>query len=143
MRKPWNKRRLRDFLPIPKPRFTFHDFLQQVVGAMILSAPFIVTQEVWELAKGLDSIRIAILIPVTLFLGYFVLKYTHKDETPDMPQRMFSLVVVSYTCSFLVLYMVGIIGNVITDTVWALKLVILVSLFSTIGAAAADTLLFR
>ncbi|MEM2919047.1 MAG: DUF2391 family protein [Candidatus Altiarchaeota archaeon] len=139
--KPWKKRKFN--IHISHSRFSFHDFLQQVVGAMILSAPFIVTQEVWELAKDLDTIRITIIIPLTVFLGYFVLKYTHKEKTCDMPQRMFSLIIVSYTCSFFVLSTVGIIGNIITDTIWAAKLVVLVSLFSTIGAATADTLIFR
>jgi|GEM_PF-5317052 len=124
-------------------KFTVHDIAQQVIGAIMLSAPFVVTQEVWELARLLDPFRLIALFLLTVFVGISILRYTKTQETKDLLKRMTSLIIISYSFSFFVLYTVGIIGNVITDTEWAFKLVVLVSLFSSIGAATADILIFK
>ena len=128
-------------------KFTIHDVAQQVIGAIILSAPFVVTQEVWELARLLNPFRIVILFLLTIFVGVSILHYTRTQSTAngkkELLKRMVSLMLVSYSFSFFVLYTVGIIGNVITDAWWAFRLVVLVSLFSSIGAATADILIFK
>jgi uncharacterized membrane protein len=47
-------------------RFAFKDIAQQIVGATILSSPFAVTEEVWNLARNLSVINIFALIIITI-----------------------------------------------------------------------------
>jgi uncharacterized membrane protein len=124
-------------------RFTTHDVAQQIVGAVILSMPFLVTQEVWDLARALDGFRISLILFLTVFVNVSVLKFAKKEEVHGIWRRILSVIIVSYTFSFFVMYTVGIIGNVITEPLWAAKLVVLVSLFSSVGAATADILIFK
>ncbi|MEM5801954.1 MAG: DUF2391 family protein [Candidatus Aenigmatarchaeota archaeon] len=118
--------------------FTRSDIGEQIVGALILSAPFIVTQEVWEIAKLLDIFRSFALFFLTFLVSYLI--YRQKYFNFQIKRRVFSVILVSYVCSFSVLFTVGIIGNIITDVIWAVKLVVLVSLFASIGAATSDVI---
>lgn len=131
-------------LPIPS-RFNVSDVAQQVVGAIILSTPFTVTEEVWGLAGQLDLTRIALIIFLTVafdvVLIYFS-KFQHIDVSNKLNvfARIFSIIMISYLAAGLLLYTFGVIGNRITDPAWAIKLIILVGLPANIGAATADIL---
>ncbi len=126
--------------------FHFDDLAQQIIGAMVLTAPLAVTQEVWMLANELDFVRVLILVGLTLLFDILLIYYTKYQVVKNekiisfIPIRLFSLVVVSYVGAFLMLYIFGVIGNEITNPVWAFKLVVFVGLFSNIGAGAADML---
>lgn len=126
-------------------KFSFQDIAQQIVGAMILSAPFSVTEEVWSLANALSWANVLALIFVTLTFDFLLFYYTKFQQLRDedkkvwfVPVRVLSLLIVTYTTSFIVLSMFGVIGGQITDTLWAVKLVIMVGLFANIGAGTAD-----
>ncbi|MBW2976028.1 DUF2391 family protein [Candidatus Woesearchaeota archaeon] len=124
-------------------KFAFKDFAQQVVGATILSAPFAVTEEVWNLARNLDFAHIAILIFITLMFDVLLFYYTKYQsfETKKIwifPMRIISLIIVTYVTSALVLSVFGVIGGKIQDPVWAMKLIVMVGLFANIGAGTAD-----
>ncbi len=126
-------------------KFNINDVAQQIVGAMILSLPFTVTQEAWDLANQLDIYRIFLIIFITLLFDVLLI-YFSKFQQIDISNivlvfaRMFSIILVSYIATAAVLYSIGVIGNQITDPIWALKLVILIGLPANIGAATADIL---
>jgi len=124
-------------------KFTTHDVAQQIIGSIILAMPFITAQEIWNLARLLDGFRIVSIILLTIFVDFSILKFTMRGSIEVPWKRMISLVVVSYTFSFLILSTIGVIGNIITDPIWAGKLVVFISLFSSIGAATADVLIFK
>jgi len=46
--------------------FAWDDLAQQIVGAIILSTPLAVTEEVWMLSQQLDIVRAATIIFITL-----------------------------------------------------------------------------
>jgi uncharacterized membrane protein len=125
-------------------KFAFKDIAQQIVGAAILSAPFAVTEEVWNLAKNLDAGHIMALIIVTLTFDILLFYYTKYQKLEGkkflnvFPTRILSIIIVTYTTSFLILTVLGVIGGQILSPIWALKLIVLVGLFANIGAGTAD-----
>ena len=130
---------------IPK-EFNANDIAQQIVGAIILSSPLAVTSEVWELARELDTARLLIIIGITLLFDVLLIYYTSYRKEKEkkiinlIPARLFSMIVISYLTATTILYVFGVIGIHITDTEWALKLIVFVGLFANIGAGTADIL---
>ena len=133
---------------IKPEKFGWDDVAQQIIGACLFSAPFAVTEEVWNLAYNLSPIRIAFIMGVTVFVSSLIFYYTKFQkvamETEEIgpihiPRRLLSLLLISYSAAFLILWMFGIIDQ-ISDPIWIIKLVIFVSFFSSIGAATADIL---
>lgn len=125
-------------------KFAFKDIAQQIVGATILSAPFVVTEEVWNLARNLDLGHIIALIAITLIFDILLFYYTKYQKIEGkrflnvFPIRIFSIIIVTYSTSFIILTVLGVIGGRILETIWAAKLVVLVGLFANIGAGTAD-----
>jgi len=123
-------------------RFAFKDIAQQIVGATILSAPFAVTEEVWNLANNLSGINIAAIIFMTVVFDVLMFNYTkyqnYGNKRLMLFMRISSLMVVTYVTSFIVLSVFGVIGGQIQDSLWAMKLIVMVGLFANIGASTAD-----
>ncbi|MBD3155089.1 MAG: DUF2391 family protein [Candidatus Aenigmarchaeota archaeon] len=137
-------------LTLPKKngsRFQTKDVAQQIIGAILFASPFIITQELWELAFSLNLTRIIILLTSTvinsILIVYFAEYQKLKKEIEGfdllrVPIRLISLLVVSYTVSTTLLWTIGVIGIKIVNPIWSIKLVILTSFFASIGAATAD-----
>ena len=124
-------------------KFASKDIAQQIVGATILSSPFAVTEEVWNLARNLTTINIVALILITVLFDILLFHYTKYQKTEDrrfleLPKRIISLLIVTYAASAIVLSVFGVIGGQIQDSLWAMKLVVMVGLFANIGAGTAD-----
>lgn len=124
-------------------KFALDDLAQQVVGATILSAPFAVTEEVWNLAKDLDMLNIIALIFITILFDILLLYFTKYQKIENrkiwmFPIRITSLILVTYITSAVVLSVFGVIGGRIQDPAWAMRLVVMVGLFANIGAGTAD-----
>ena len=124
-------------------KFAFKDIAQQIVGATILSAPFAVTEEVWNLARELNLTNIIFIISLTILFDILLFHYTKYQKYLEnkrlmLPIRIMSLIVVTYVTSGIVLSVFGVIGGTVQDTLWAMKLVVMVGLFANIGAGTAD-----
>lgn len=125
-------------------KFAWDDLAQQIVGAMILSAPLAVTEEVWRLSSGLDWVRIAMIVAVTLIFNILLLYYAKYQIVEQerilgiIPTRLLSLMLVSYITAGVMLYLMGVIGGTVVGTGATIRLVVFVGLFSNIGAGAAD-----
>jgi len=126
--------------------FAWDDLAQQIVGAIILSTPLAVTQEVWILSQQLDLIRIFAILALTLVFDILLIYHTKYQLVKEqkilsfIPLRLVSLLLVSYTTAALMLLIFGVIGYEITEPFGILKLVIFVGLFANIGAGTADLL---
>jgi len=136
-------------------RFELDDVAQQIFGAVLLSTPLSVTEEVWTLAKELDPIRIVTFILVSIAVVTIILYYTKFQKVAKesiggefdthivgktyIPKRIVSLFIVSYSVTWFVLWLFGIITHV-ADPAWSFKIFIFVSFFASIGAATADIL---
>ncbi len=124
-------------------KFSFKDIAQQAVGAMVLSAPFAVTEEVWDLAKNLNPINLVFIVLITLIFDILLFHYTKYRDTEgkkifDFSKRIISIIIVTYVTSAVVLTVFGVIGGQILDPYWAMKLIVMVGLFANIGAGTAD-----
>jgi uncharacterized membrane protein len=134
--------------------FGWDDVAQQIFGAILFSAPFVITEEVWKLSKALDPLRIFLIVLFTVFISANIIYYTKfqkvakesiggEFEAPVLgrayiPKRLVSLLLISYATTFSVLWIFGIVGTQITDPLWISKLVVFTSFFASIGAATAD-----
>lgn len=127
-------------------KFEWDDLAQQIVGAIILSTPLAVTEEVWMLATQLDLFRTVSIILITLTFNILLIYYTKYQIVKEqkiflfVPLRIFSQMTVSYTSAAIMLFVFGVIGNQVTGTIEIIKLIIFVGLFANIGAGTADLL---
>jgi uncharacterized membrane protein len=110
-------------------RFSFDDLAQQIVGAFLFSAPFAVTEEVWNLANSLTLERIIFIFFFTVLISTLIVYYTKFQKVAketiahtSIPKRLVSIILVSYFSVTLLLWMFGVIGY-ITDSFWVLKIV--------------------
>lgn len=126
-------------------KFNASDIAQQIVGAMILSVPFAVTQEVWDLSQELDQTRLILIIFLTLLFDVLLIYFTkfQNVQTSDLKlvlARLVSLIFISYFTAGIILYLFGVIGTHVVHTEGIIKLVVLTGLFANIGASTADVL---
>ena len=127
-------------------KFAFDDIAQQIVGAIIVSSPLAVTQEVWMLAQSLDITRLSLIVLITLAFDILLIYYTKYQSVEKenvfkfIPLRLVSLLGISYLAAMLILFLFGVIGGQVNSVIWASKLILFVGLFANIGAGAADIL---
>ncbi|MFB6145339.1 MAG: DUF2391 family protein [Candidatus Nanohaloarchaea archaeon] len=124
------------------------DFLQQVVGGAIISAPLLMTQEVWMTTKGMSFLQSVIAVFTTFLLGYGIL-YVEKHERDfdterdiaGIKLRYISLMMVTFGIPFFLLAITSAGQTLGAGLSNILKAVSFLSIFSVIGAATADNLI--
>jgi len=127
-------------------KYEFDDLAQQIVGAIILSTPLAVTQEVWMLSQALDIFRIAAILLITIVFNILLIYYTKyqivkKEKILSfLPLRLSSQLTVAYISAALILWVFGVIGGQVIEPFNIAKLIIFVGLFANIGAGTADML---
>ncbi|MBC7094250.1 DUF2391 family protein [Thermococcus sp.] len=119
------------------------DVIQEIIGSITFSLPFLFTEEIWDIAKTLNMWRTLVIFLMTLFMAYLFiskakLSNIEKEEWHRIPKRLLTVTVVSYMTSTLLIYLYGInkianfsLGQYISAT-------IIVSTFAVIGAIAVD-----
>jgi uncharacterized membrane protein len=147
-------------------RFALADTAQQVVGGFLLAGPFVVTEEVWVLARSMSVFQGLLTFLIVLAIGYGTL-YKADNRDPDrevdiagVPLRFVSLVLVSYFSVFILAIAFDAPGTFLADIAQAdenaldifgvrmsaavlgvtLKATSVGAVFSVIGAATADSL---
>lgn len=129
-------------------RFSLEDLAQQVVGGFLLAGPFVVTEEVWNLARSMSWLQAGATVCLVFAVGYGALYRADADRDPEdeddvagIPARFVSLIAVSYL-SVALLAFVFAAPDVFTDvspTTTTFKAVTIGSVFSVVGAATADS----
>jgi uncharacterized membrane protein len=147
-------------------RFALADTAQQVVGGFLLAGPFVVTEEVWVLARSMSVFQGLLTFVIVLAIGYGTL-YKADNRDPDreidiagVPLRFVSLILVSYLSVFILAIAFDAPGTFLADIARAdpgattvfgvtvsaavlgvtLKATSVGAVFSVIGAATADSL---
>ncbi|WP_396611137.1 DUF2391 family protein [Haloferax sp. S1W] len=145
-------------------RFALADTTQQIVGGFLLAGPFVVTEEVWILARGMSVLQTVFTFVIVLMIGYGAL-YKADDRDPDrerdvagIPVRFISLISVSYLSVFILAVSFNAPGTFLSDVTGTilfdgfgirldlavlavtLKATSVGAVFSVIGAATADSL---
>jgi uncharacterized membrane protein len=152
-----------------RQRFALADTAQQIVGGFLLAGPFVVTEEVWVLARSMSAIQGVITALIVFAIGYGAL-YKADNRDPDrerevggIPLRFISLILVSYLSVFILALAfdapgtfleglgtddpalslpggVVLSGTTVAVTAVTLKATSVGAVFSVIGAATADSL---
>jgi len=137
-----------------RPNFRLADSAQQAVGGFLLAGPFVVTEEVWVLAGGMNWIQAVLIAGVVGLIGYAALYRADTDRDPDseqeiagIPVRFVSLMVVAFGSVFLLAVLFDapdtfLIEEGVTGVeLWAttFKAVSVGAVFSVVGAATADS----
>ncbi len=145
MKRPKNLRRT---------RFRIADSAQQAVGGFLLAGPFVVTEEVWVLAAGMDALQAVLTVGIVALIGYAALYRADTGRDPDddgeiggIPLRFVSLMIVAFGSVFVLALLFdapdtflieqGINGSALWMTTF--KAVSVGAVFSVVGAATADS----
>jgi uncharacterized membrane protein len=142
-------RRTRDVLGrVSRGRiFGLDDLTQQIVGGFILSAPFVVTEEVWSLAASMNSFQWAITVLLVLAIGYGTLYRADDDRDAEreesiagLPLRFVSLVLISYLSVTSLAFLFAAPETFGATRATTAKAISIGAIFSVVGAATADSL---
>ena len=137
-----------------RPKFRIADSAQQAVGGFLLAGPFVVTEEVWVLAAGMNGAQGALTAGLVALIGYAALYRADTDRDPEVeteiagiPARFVSLMVVAFGSVTLLavlfdapdtfLIQQGVTGIELVGT--TAKAVSVGAVFSVVGAATADS----
>jgi uncharacterized membrane protein len=89
-------------LKLKPDKFAFDDLAQQIVGAIIISSPLAVTEEVWMLSNQLNLFRLFFIFLITLGFDILLIYFTKYQNVEKesifkfIPLRLLSLLIVSY-----------------------------------------------
>ncbi|MFB6076940.1 MAG: DUF2391 family protein [Candidatus Nanohaloarchaea archaeon] len=131
-------------------RYRIADTAQQIVGGFLLAGPFVVTEEVWQLAAGMSVLQTLAAVGVILAIGYGALYRADRgrdvaDEKSEpsfigVPVRYISLVVVSYTAVTVLALVFGAPETFGAGIATTFRAITIATIFAVIGAATADSL---
>lgn len=127
--------------------FGVDDLAQQTVGGIILSAPFVVTEEVWILAAAMTGVQWAITVFIVIVIGYGTLYRADHDRDPDseesiggLPVRFVSLIAISYLSVTILTFVFDAPSTFGATSATTVKAISIGAIFSVVGAATADSL---
>lgn len=143
---------------VPRPRrprrFRPADSAQQIVGGFLLAGPFVVTEEVWQLAGNMGALQAIATVTIVFIIGYATLfkADTGRDraDEPDIggiPVRFISLMCVAFGSVSILVFLLDAPGTFIGSEVpfeeaaqTTFNVVSVGAVFSVVGAATADSI---
>lgn len=130
-----------------RPIFGLDDVAQQIVGGIILSAPFVVTEEVWSLAASMNWLQWGVTVFMVVTIGYGTLYKADDDRDLEreqslggIPIRFISLMLISYLSVTLLAFVFDAPQTFGADWTITLKAISIGAIFSVVGAATADSI---
>ena len=134
------------------PRFRFDDVAQQFVGGFLLAGPFVVTEEVWDLAENMTNWHALFVVGIVVAIGYGALYEADDDRDPEsepevvgVPLRFISLMSISFGSVVLLSLAVTAPDQFLGDLVVRERVIVTTravavgAIFSVVGAATADS----
>ncbi|MFW6384402.1 MAG: DUF2391 family protein [Halodesulfurarchaeum sp.] len=130
-----------------RPRFRPADVAQQTVGGLLLAGPFVVTEEVWVLAGEMAPVQTVLAILAVGVIGYSALYKADRDRDVEVesklfgiPLRFLSLLIVAFGSVALLAFLLAAPETFEATPLSTVTAVSIGSMFSVVGAAAADSL---
>ena len=127
--------------------FGVDDVAQQIVGGFILCAPFVVTEEVWNLAAAMNELQWAATVVMVVSIGYGTLYRAVDERDADqeesiagLPLRFVSLLLISYLSVILLAFVFDAPDTFGATSGTTAKAISIGAIFSVVGAATADSL---
>ena len=129
-------------------KFEGKDVAQVFIGSLLLSTPFMVTEEVWSLGKQLSIVSAIALVILSLISLIVLIYYTRYQTVRTTDGRIPKIEFLKriFGSYFLTLVIVATLLTIIGKAPWsidymtALKRTILIGLPASLGGAAADLL---
>lgn len=123
-------------------RFNLEDMSQIIIGSFALALPISFSEEAWKLGETLPFLNLGLLFFLSFcFLGF----YTYQGIfQADIRYKRFAFVfrvLIAYAIAFLVVVLILFSINklpLFTDTIVALKRVIVISMPASMGAIIVD-----
>lgn len=117
-----------------------------MVGGFLLTGPFVVTEEVWQLADTMNWLQVSIVVFIVFAIGWGALYRADDDRDAErevdvagVPLRFVSLMVVSYG-SVTILAFAFAAPETFEATPWqTVKAICIGAIFAVVGAATADS----
>ena len=124
--------------------FRPRDLMQVIVGASVLAVPVAFTEETWKLGEELALKNVLLLGGISLlFIAMFVYFNFYRFHLKNHVFKYIKRVIITYFCSFI---LVGILLTIIqrcpwnTNSILAIKRIIIVTFPASMSAAISDTL---
>jgi uncharacterized membrane protein len=128
--------------------FGVDDFFQQVIGGVILTAPFIFTEEVWKIAANMSGVQSSIMAASSLLIGHGVLYIAHQERDWETERKLLgvtfryiSLMTVAFGTVTALILVTGADQTLGGSALQTASVVALISPFAVVGAATADSLI--
>ncbi|NPB07414.1 MAG: DUF2391 family protein [Aquificae bacterium] len=124
--------------------FQFADFVQELIGALVVALPFSLTEEIWELASKLSMTRVVLIFLFVAFVVYLFIKYSKLQNWKEqnllgfIPLRLVTSLGISLLVSFFSLVIFGVYPDVLGSGYELVKATLLVSVFAVIGSLGLD-----
>ena len=129
------------------------DTAQQIVGGFLLSGPFVVTQEVWMLARNMTVLHSLFLVMTVMAIGYGGLYGADNDRDPrreaaivGVPVRFISVMMVAFGSVALLAFSITAPDLFLSDLTSPNRFYVTFralsvgALFSVVGAVTTDSL---
>ena len=124
--------------------FRPRDLMQVIVGASVLAVPAAFTEETWKLGEELALRNVLFLGVISLFfIAMYVYFNFYRFQFKNHVFEYIKRVIATYFCSFLI---VGLLLTIIqrcpwnSNTILAIKRIIIVAFPASMGAAISDTI---
>ena len=129
------------------------DTAQQIVGGFLLAGPFVVTEEVWSLARNMTPLHSVVLIGAVMAIGYGGLYGADNDRDPQreaaiagIPIRFISVLLVAFGSVGALAVAITAPAVFLSDLAPAARVSVTVraisiaAVFSVVGAVTTDSL---
>ncbi|WP_332897530.1 MULTISPECIES: DUF2391 family protein [unclassified Haladaptatus] len=133
-------------------RYALADSAQQLVGGFLLAGPFVVTEEVWVLARNMTIWHGLVTLSLVFAIGYGALYKADDGRDPDreadvagIPIRFLSLMLVAFGSVIILAMAFAAPQTFLSDLAVnaryevTAKAISVGAIFSVVGAATADS----
>ncbi|MFT5702799.1 MAG: putative membrane protein [Rickettsiales bacterium] len=127
-----------------KLNFNWEDASQIVVGAFALSVPIAFSEEAWNAGESLPMVNLLLVILLTIsFLGFYAYQGIFQHNIKARILMFIFRIVAAYLITLVVVALVLLSLNkfhIMTDSITAIKTVVIISMPASIGAIIVDSI---
>lgn len=124
-------------------KLDFEDLSQLIIGASVLSVPIAFTEEAWNLSKTLPVINLFVIVFLSVsFIGIYAFRGIYEGNVKGRLLTYVFRMMFDYGITLCVVIIVLFALNkfhVISDTLVAIKRVIIISFPASMGAIVVDS----
>lgn len=124
-------------------KLDFEDISQLIIGSSVLSVPIAFTEEAWNLSKSLPAINLFFIVFLSVaFIGLYAFRGIYQGDVKGRLLTYVLRVIFDYGITLFVVIIVLFALNKfpgMSDTVVAIKRVIIISFPASMGAIVVDS----